>query len=84
MRQLIALVRQNLPFDLPVARVCSGPCTGCSLKLLDYLESELDLWEQRLDAGEKPGLAEYSKLARASRNVQKALQKNGLVTPDQA
>ncbi len=81
MRQLIAQVRQNLPFDLPEARVCSGPCKGCSLKLLDYLESELDLWEQRLDEGDKPGLAEYSKLARASRNVHSALQKNGLVPP---
>jgi len=78
MRQLIAEVRQTLPFDLPQARVCDGPCKGCSLKLLDFLENEIDDWESRLDQGEKPGLAELSRLAKTSRNVHRVLQKNGL------
>ena len=51
MRQLIGEVRRQLPFDLPQARLCNGPCTGCSLKLLDFLEVELQAWERRLDAG---------------------------------
>jgi len=79
MRQLIAQVRRTLPFDLPEARVCDGPCDGCSLKLLDYLESELEAWEQRLDNGETPGFVELSRLARTSRNVHRVLLKNGLV-----
>ena len=79
MRQLIAQVRQTLPFDLPESRVCDGPCLGCSLKLLDYLESELEAWEQRLEQGEKPGLAELSRLAKTSRKVHRALLKNGLL-----
>ena len=79
MRQLIDQVRQTLPFDLPEARVCAGPCDGCSLKLLDFLENELDDWEQRLDSGERPGLAELSRLAKISRRVHRVLDKNGLL-----
>ena len=81
MRQLIAQVRQTLPFDLPEARVCDGPCEGCSLKLLDFLEGELDDWESRLDQGEKPGLAELSKLAKTSRRIHRVLYNNGLLDP---
>ena len=79
MRQLIDEVRHTLPFDLPEARVCNGPCDGCSLKLLDFLEMELEAWERRLDEGEKPGLAELSKLAKTSRRIHRVLQKNGLL-----
>ena len=81
MRQLIAEVRHTLPFDLPEARVCEGPCEGCSMKLLDYLEGELDDWEQRLNAGEKPGLAELSRLAKTSQRIYGVLEKNGLLQP---
>jgi hypothetical protein len=79
MRDLIAQVRHTLPFDAPEARVCQGPCDGCSMKLLDYLDNELLGWEQRLDDGERPGLAELSKLARTSRRIHAVLQKNGLL-----
>lgn len=84
MRQLIQQVRQALPFDLPEARVCAGPCDGCSLKLLDFLENELDDWELRLDNGEKPGLAELSKLAKISRRIHRVVEKNGLLAESQA
>lgn len=80
MRQMIEQVRQSLPFDLPEARICDGPCKGCSLKLLDFLENELNDWEQRLDDGEKIGLAELSKLAKTSRKIEQALTKNGLMS----
>ncbi len=79
MRQLIAQIRETLPFDAPQAQVCQGPCEGCSMKLLDYLDSELSGWEQRLDQGERPGLAELSQLARTARRVHRVLQKNGLL-----
>jgi len=79
MRQLIGEVRRAMPFDLPAARVCEGPCDGCSMKLLDYLEAELDSWEQRLDQGERPGLAELSRLAKTARRVHRVLEKNGLL-----
>lgn len=77
MRQLIARVRATLPFQRPEAQVCAGPCHGCSLKLLEFLDTELSDWEQRLDQGERPGLAELSQLIRTSRRVARALAKSG-------
>ncbi len=79
MRQLIEQIREALPFDAPEAQVCQGPCEGCSMKLLDYLDMELQDWEQRLAQGEKPGLADYSKLAKTGQRVHRVLEKNGLL-----
>ena len=79
MRQLIVQVRHSLPFDAPESQTCQGPCEGCSMKLLDYLDAELLAWEQRLDEGEKPGLAELSRLAKTSRRIHRVLEKNGLL-----
>ena len=79
MRHLIAQVRAAIPFDAPQSRVCTGNCEGCSQKLLDFLEGELDDWERRLASGERPGLADLSRLARISRKVHGVLERNGLV-----
>ena len=79
MRTLIAEIRKSLPFDRPEAQVCGDPCRGCSIKLLDYMQSELEAWEQRLDAGEKPGLADLSRLEKKGRKVYRTLQANHLV-----
>jgi hypothetical protein len=78
MRSLIAEMRSSLPFDRPEAQVCSEPCRGCSAKLLDYIASELEAWEERLDAGEKPGLADLSRLEKKGRKVYRALEANHL------
>lgn len=79
MRQTIAQIRQSLPFDAPESQVCRGPCEGCSMKLLAYLEDELAGWEQRLGEGERVGLAELSRLEKTARRIHAILQKNGLV-----
>jgi hypothetical protein len=79
MRQLIARVREALPFDLPEAQTCSGPCDGCSMKLLAFLEGELDAWERRLDDGERPSFGDISRLARTSAKIHAVLMRNGLV-----
>jgi len=81
MRQLIDQIRGALPFDLPEARVCSGPCEGCSMKLLEFVETELESWEQRLDQGETPNFGDLSKLARTARKVHRVLLDNGLAEP---
>lgn len=81
MQQLIDEVRTTFPFDLPRANVCSDDCRGCSLKLLQFLESELDDWERRLADGERPGLAELSRLMRTSRKVGRVLEKADLMPP---
>jgi hypothetical protein len=79
MRLLIRQVRDAIPFDLPQAQVCTGLCNGCSVKLLDYLDTQLCNWEVRLAAGERPGLADLSRLGSTSRKVYRALAANGLV-----
>lgn len=79
MRSLIDEVRQALPFESAEAQRCSGDCNGCSKKLLDYLETELDDWEHRLASGEKPGLDDLSRLVRTSRKVHRVLVRNGLI-----
>jgi len=84
MRELIGQIREAMPFDLPQARVCAGPCEGCSVKLLDYLESELEGWEHRLDDGEQPTFGDLSRLAKSARKIHKVLAANGLLTYDQA
>ena len=79
MRALIRQVRAALPFEAAEAQVCTGVCQGCSRKLLDFLESELDDWERRLDAGERPGLSDLSRLMQTGRKVERVLARNGLI-----
>ena len=79
LRQLIADIRARFPFERPEAQVCAGPCQGCSLKLLEYLESELVGWEDRLASGERVGLAELSSLMRTSRKIARVLEKAELM-----
>lgn len=84
MRQLIGQIRTLFPFDHPRAQICDGPCEGCSLKLLGYLEGELEAWERRIEDGERPGLAEISQLLRTSRKIARVLEKAQLMTLPEA
>ncbi len=79
MRRLIAEIRATIPMDLSEAELCRDGCNACSLKLLEFLSSELEGWEARLDAGEKPGLAELSQLARSARKIHRVLVRNGVI-----
>ena len=79
MRQLILQVRTAMPFDLPEANLCSGKCNGCSQKLLDYLDTELDDWEYRLKDGDVPDFGEIQRIAKTSKKIYKILERNDLV-----
>ena len=81
MKTMIQEIRSVLPFDAPEAVVCSdkNSCQGCSLKLLEYLESELENWEQFLEAGQIPDFKDLQKLEKTSRKIYKTLETNGLV-----
>ncbi len=76
---LITQVRMAIPFDMPEANLCSGQCNGCSLKLLEYLDTELQDWEYRLQAGEVPDFGDINRVAKTSKKIYKVLQRNGLV-----
>ena len=79
MQLLIEQIRERFPFDAPEAQVCQGPCAACSLKLLSYIEGEIEDWEARLAAGEKAGLADLSRLLKTSRRVARVLTRAGLM-----
>ena len=68
-----------MPFDLPEANLCSGKCNGCSQKLLDYLDMELEDWEYRLTAGETPDFGDINRIARTGKKIYRVMKKNGLV-----
>ncbi|MCL6416267.1 hypothetical protein MIB92_11440 [Aestuariirhabdus sp. Z084] len=79
MRQLIEQVRQQVPFGLSEAEICSGGCQGCSKKLLDYLDRELEDWSLKLDQGEMPNFADLNSLASRSKKIYAALARSHLV-----
>lgn len=79
MLRLISQIRMEIPFDMPEATLCRGPCTGCSKKLMEFLDQELESHQQELDQGEVPSLGKIHKLARLAGKVHKVLVKNGLV-----
>lgn len=77
MQSVIKEVRAHVPFDeMNEARLCGGLCVGCPKKLLEYLEQEVEWWEQSIIAGEVPTLGDVEKLARSSKKIYKVLQKN--------
>jgi hypothetical protein len=79
MRDLIIQIRRSMPLGEDRLLTCAGPCQGCALKLLDYLDGELLGWESRLDQGERPGLVDLSRLQKSALKIQSVLLKNGFV-----
>lgn len=79
MQRLIEEIRQSLPFDLPEAQLCNGPCTGCPKKLLEFMDTELEQWQSRLRQGDEPRLGDISKLARSARKVHRVFELNRLL-----
>ena len=79
MRELIKQVREDMPFDIPEANVCTGQCNGCPKKLLDYLDAELEDWEYQLDAGDLPDFGEIQRIAKTSKKIYKVMQKYDFV-----
>ena len=82
MGELIEQARSTIPFDAPLASMCNGPCTGCSKKLLDFLDMELEDWEIRLKHGVEPKLGEIQKLAKRCHKIYRVLERNGVIELD--
>ena len=76
MRSLIAEIRRTLPFDKPEAQICTDPCRGCSIKLLDYMQAELVGVSFAVQAGE----AAYLPLAHSYPGVPQQLDREAGVT----
>ena len=83
MNNLIVQVRDAIDFNIPASRLCNGPCTGCSKKLMEFLDSELGDWEYKLGLDESPNFGDIRTLAKTSKKVYKVLKINGIVEDDQ-
>lgn len=79
MRILISDIRAGIPFDTPMEELCNGPCTGCSKKLLDFLDTQLEEKETEIDNGHIPALGELNQLKKTALKVRAILIKNGLI-----
>jgi len=82
MRQLIEQIRHNIPFQLSAEDICKDECKNCSIKLLEYLSSEIENWEYRLQQNDVPNFKDLSRLARSGKKIYQALHKSGLVSGD--
>ncbi len=79
MKNLIAEVRNDFPFNVPDANICGISCVGCPKKLLEIVDTELCEWEVKLDENIAPKLGEISRLGKLCKNVRRGLKRNGLV-----
>jgi len=81
MQHLIDEVRLVIPFDANEDELCTDSCKGCSMKILEFLEMELEEWEQKLQAGIQPDFGDINRLSKTCKKVYMVLKKNGLVKP---
>ena len=81
MRNMLEKIRHTIPFDAPESSTCSDSesCQGCSVKLLEYLQLEVDNWQQKLDEGYRPNFADLSALEKSARKIYRSLERNDLV-----
>ncbi len=79
MKNLIIQIREAIPFDTPTSKLCAGPCRGCPKKLLEFLDCELEYWEERLEYGDTPTLGDINTLAKRSKKIYYSLDKNGII-----
>ncbi len=79
MKELISEIKQSIPFGMTEAEMCSGICHGCSKKLLEFLDTELEYWEVMLTNGQCPTLGDIHRLAKSSKKIYASLKKNNLV-----
>lgn len=64
MQNLIDEARAAIPFDADEAQLCSDSCQGCSKKLLEFLETELEDWEHKLEDGVRPNFGDINRMGR--------------------
>ncbi len=83
MQLLIDKVHETLPFDAPESTICSTNCNGCSLKLLEYLDTELMDWQARLQRHDIPDLADINQLSKLCHKVYRVIKRNGLLEAQQ-
>lgn len=82
MYNLIGHINDQVPLELNEDEICrdKDDCRSCSIKLVEYLNSEIENWEYRLQQGETPNFKDLSRLTRTAQKIHRALWNNGLIT----
>jgi hypothetical protein len=79
MRGLIAQIKTTLPLDSVVSDFCSDTCSGCSLKLVDFLALEIDEWEYKISQLIVPNFKDIDRLAKMANKIRAVLIQNKLL-----
>ena len=81
MYNLISQINERVPMQLSEDEICrdKDDCRSCSIKLVEYLSSEIESWEYRLQQGDVPSFKDLSRLTRTATKIHTALKKNGLI-----
>lgn len=79
MQNMICEIREVIPLELSPDDLCDGECKVCALKLIEYLDMQLEDWQQRINDQQTPDFRDLSRLERTSRKIHAALVKNGLI-----
>ena len=79
MRGLIAQIKTTLPLDGVVSGFCSDTCSGCSLKLVDFLALEIDEWEYKISQLIVPNFKDIDRLAKMATKIRAVLIQNKLL-----
>lgn len=79
MRGLIAQIKTTLPLDGVVSDFCSDTCSGCSLKLVDFLALEIEEWEYKISQLIVPNFKDIDRLAKMANKIRAVLIQNKLI-----
>ncbi len=79
MQNLIKQIKSAIPYGLGKTDNCPDICRGCSVKLIDFLEVEIEDWEYRLVNDETPNFKDLDKLAKTAKKIYRVLISNGLI-----
>ena len=80
MANIIQQIRETFPLTISEEELCAKTCSyGCPKKLLEFIDTEITDWEQRLANGETPTLSDIDKMSRTGKKIYAVLEKNKLI-----
>lgn len=79
MYDLINQIKNRLLFKAIKSDFCSQSCSGCSLKLVEFLTTEVEQWEYQLAQGGVPNFNDINKLANSAKKIKAVLKRNNLI-----
>ncbi|MGW7678724.1 hypothetical protein [Shewanella sp. S23-S33] len=77
MQTLINQIKETIPLNLEEAQLCQGQCLGCSKKMLEMLDAEINYWQF---SKVTPSLKDLKNLENIGRRTYKILKRNQLLS----